>query len=82
MRRVVGACPRSLRWPPDAGEGEKRARLLVGLVVGAHVELHEPVKVEQAHRHVGAVGLVAGLLGEAARGDVEPAVAGGGRTVP
>lgn len=66
----------TLRRPPDAGKGEKGSRLLVGLVVGANVELHETVEVQQAHRDVGTVSLVAGLLGKAARGHVEPAVAG------
>ena len=33
------------------------------------------VEVEQAHGDIGAVGLIAGLLGEAAGGDVEPTLA-------
>ena len=33
------------------------------------------VEVEQANGHIGAVGLIAGLLGEAPGGDVEPAIA-------
>lgn len=52
----------SLRRPPDAGEREDAAGLVVGLVVELHVVADKGVEVEQAHGDIGAVGLIAGLL--------------------
>ena len=64
-----------LRRPPDAGEREDAACLVVGLVVDLDVMANKGVEAEQAHGDIGAVGLIAGLLGEATGGDVEPAIA-------
>ena len=66
--------PASLRWHPDAGKREKRAVVIVDFVVDLNVCAHEGVKVEQANGDVGAIGFIAGFLGEAAGGNVEPAV--------
>lgn len=59
-----------LRRPPDAGEREDGAGVVIGPVIDLDVVTHEGVKVEQANGGVGVVGLVACFLGEAARGDV------------
>lgn len=59
-----------LRRPPDAGEREDEAGVVIDPVVDLDVVTHEGVKVEQANGDVGAVSLVACLLGEAIRGDV------------
>ncbi len=55
----------SLRRPPDAGEREDAAGFVVGLVVDLDVMANKGVEVEQTNGDVGAVGLIAGLLGEA-----------------
>lgn len=39
-----------LRWPPDAGERQDAARLVVGFVVYLDVVAYEVIEVEQAHR--------------------------------
>ncbi len=54
-----------LRRPPDTGEREDAAGLVVGLVVDLDIMANKGIEVEQAHGYVGAVGLIAGLLGEA-----------------
>lgn len=59
-----------LRRPPDAGEREDEAGVVIDPVIDLDVVTHEGVKVEQANEDVGAVSLVACLPGEAARGDV------------
>ncbi len=64
-----------LRRPPDAGERENASGFVVGLVVDLHVVANKGIEVERAHGYVGAVGLIAGLLGEAPGRDVEPAIA-------
>ena len=64
-----------LRRLPYAGERGGAAGLVVGFVVGLHVVVDESAEVERVRGHGNAIGLVAGLLGEAPGGDVEPAVA-------
>ena len=59
-----------LRRPPDAGEREDEAGVVIDPVIDLDVVTREGAKIEQANGSVGAVGLVACLLGEAARGDV------------
>ena len=63
-----------LHRPPDPGERQDFAGLIVGLVIDLNVAADETVKVEQTNRHVGTVSLVEGFLGEAPSGDVETAV--------
>ena len=48
--------------------------VIVDFVVDLNVCAHEGVKVDQANGDVGAIGFMAGFLGEAACGNVEPAV--------
>lgn len=56
------------------GERENRAVVFVEFVVDLNVCAHEGVKVEQANGDVGAIGFMAGFLGEAAGANVELAV--------
>lgn len=48
--------------------------VIVDFVVDLNVCAHEGVKVDQANGDVGAIGFMAGFLGEAACGNAEPAV--------
>ena len=48
------------------GERENRAVVIVDFVVDLNIGAREGVKVEQANRDVGAIGFMAGFLGEAA----------------
>lgn len=64
---VIAIQPPPLRRPPDAGKRKDGAGVVIGLVVDVDVMTHEGIEVEQAYRDVGAVGLIAGLLGKAAR---------------
>lgn len=54
-----------LRRPPDAGEREDGAGFVIGSIIDLDVVTHEGVKVEQVNGDVGAVSLVACLLGGA-----------------
>lgn len=63
-----------LHRPPDAGEREDGAGFVIGPVIDLNAVTHEGVKVEQTNGDVGAICLVACLLGEAAREDVKPSV--------
>lgn len=48
--------------------------VIVDFVVDLNVCAHEGVKVDQANGDVGAIGFIAGFLGEAPGANVEPAV--------
>lgn len=64
----------SLCRPPNTGQRQNIARLLIGLVIHINIMADESVEVEQTHGNIGAVRLVSGFSGETSGGDIKSAV--------